>query len=367
MTEAHTFTPDWVSPPGDTIADLLEERGWTQVELAQRLDFTTKHISLLINGKAPIAEETALKLERVLGGDIGFWLSREAQYREQLTRRSEVQRLASWANWLDKLPVRDLMKSGALTKRRISAESKPDIVQDMLRFFGVSSPDAWVQHYEMMECAFRRTRTEQSDIGAISAWLRMGETQAEKINLPKYDKTRFEAALREIRALTVREPQDFEPKLRRLCAESGVAFVLVPAIPGAHVSGVARWLGGNKPLIQLSLYGKANDKFWFTFFHEAAHLLLHGRTEVFLDDISGKGIDSKEEREANDWAGRFLIPDEFVSELPEARSRDAATRLANRIGIHPGIVVGRLQHDKHIDVRWLNNLKVSFRFSESES
>ena len=74
-----TFTPDWISPPGDTIADLIEEREWSQVDLAKRLGYTKKHISLLINGKAPITEETALKLENVLGSTTSFWLSREAQ------------------------------------------------------------------------------------------------------------------------------------------------------------------------------------------------------------------------------------------------------------------------------------------------
>lgn len=87
MTETtRSFTPDWVSPPGDTIADLLEERNWTQAHLAQLLGYTTEHISLLINGKAPIHEETALKLEKVLGSTAAFWLSREAQYQVNLAR-----------------------------------------------------------------------------------------------------------------------------------------------------------------------------------------------------------------------------------------------------------------------------------------
>ena len=86
---ATAFQPDWVSPPGDTISDLLEERGWTQAELANRTGFTTKHINLLITGKAAITEETALKLERVLGSTAQFWLRREAQYREALARNEE--------------------------------------------------------------------------------------------------------------------------------------------------------------------------------------------------------------------------------------------------------------------------------------
>jgi HTH-type transcriptional regulator / antitoxin HigA len=94
MTETtRTFTPDWVSPPGDTIADLLEERDWTQAQLAECLGYTTKHISLLINGKAPLNEETAVKLEQVLGSTAAFWLKREAQYRAALASKEEENHL----------------------------------------------------------------------------------------------------------------------------------------------------------------------------------------------------------------------------------------------------------------------------------
>ena len=162
-------------------------------------------------------------------------------------------------------------------------------VNDCLRFFGVASPDDWRKHYGDMQLTFRRSRVEQSDIGAISAWLRLGEQEAEMLDGPNYHKARCVAALKTIRNLTREPPEAFEPQMRQLLHEAGVLLVLVPAIPCAHVSGVARWLSPTRPLIQLSLYGKSNDKFWFTFFHEAAHILLHANTQqdkksVFLDD-----------------------------------------------------------------------------------
>ena len=185
------FAPDWISPPGDTIADLLEEYGWTQAELAKRTGYTLKHINLLINGKASITDETALRLERVLGSVAGFWLNREARYRERLARDAEEKRFNTWTSWLDRLPVRELMNAGAITKRRVDTAQKPFIVKDLLRFFGVASPDEWQTHYEQAQLSFRRTRPEQSDTGAISAWLRMGEITAEKTKIPKFDKSKF--------------------------------------------------------------------------------------------------------------------------------------------------------------------------------
>lgn len=363
MTElTRPFAPDWVSPPGDTIADLLEERDWTQAQLAERLGCTTKHVSQLINGKAPIGEETALKLERVLGSTAGFWLNREAQYRAQLAKIEEEERLETWTSWLDELPVKELMQQGKILKRRMVAKNKPGIVRDLLHFFGVASPEEWQSCYAGMEVSFRRTREAQSDVGAIAAWLRCGEIEAERLDCPKFNKSQFKEAVREIRTLTVLEPEEFEPKLQRLCWEAGVVFVIVPSIPRAHVSGMARWLNLHKALIQLSLYGKTNDRFWFTFFHEAAHILLHDKKDIFLDEWDGgKKLSSQQEEEADRWASEFLIPSQYDAELPHLKSKKAVVEFAERLGIHPGIVVGRLQHDGLIDRTWMNGLKVSFR------
>jgi len=219
-----------------------------------------------------------------------------------------------------------------------------------------------------MQVSFRRSREDQSDVAAISSWLRMGEIEAEQFSGPKYNKEKFERALTEIRGLTTASPADFEPRIRRLFAEAGVAFVLVPAIPRAHVSGVARWLNAHRPLIQMSLYGKTNDKFWFTLFHESAHILLHAdeKKSVYLDDPSKQGSRDPKEIEANDWAGNFLVPDQYAAALGSLKTKDAVRDFARRIDIHPGIVVGRLQHDGLIDVSWMNDLKASFRFADAD-
>ncbi|MBC6429973.1 HigA family addiction module antidote protein [Nostoc sp. HG1] len=368
MTETtRTFTPDWVSSPGDAIADLLEERDWTQAQLAERLGYTTKHISQLINGKAPINEETALKLERVMGSTAAFWLRYEAQYRAALAKKEEENRLKEWTSWLDKLPVKELMNQGVIPKSHLIAKNKPGLVKKLLQFFGVASPEDWQNYYAGMEVAFRRTREEQSDVGAISAWLRLGEIRAEQLECPKYSKPKFEKAVREIRTLTVLPPEEFEPQMQKLCWKAGVVLVLVPSIKRAHVSGVARWLNPHKPLIQLSLYGKTNDRFWFNFFHEAAHILLHDKENIFLDEWnSGESLKSEQERQADKWSREFLLPPEYEGELTKLKSETDVIDFAERISIHPAIVIGRLQHDHLIDQSWMNGLKVNLHFQGIE-
>jgi HTH-type transcriptional regulator/antitoxin HigA len=372
MTESATrFEPDWVSPPGNTITDLLEERGWSQQELAQRLGYSEKHVSQLINGKVPLTDDAAMRLNSTLGAPAGFWLTREAQYRERLARQQATARYAAWNDWLDKIPVRELMRLGKIDKRRIDARAKPAIVEQCLAFFGVASPDGWQKRYGGLQLQFRRSREDQCDLGAIAAWLRMGEQAAEKHDGPRYDETKFRAALEEMRALTGLPPEQFEARLMQLFHASGVIFELVPAIPRSHVSGVARWLDAGRPLIQLSLYGKTNDKFWFTLFHEAAHILLHGggktsRSRVYLDDPTRAAATNEREREANVWARDMLIPRDRASALAGLKSKSDVVTFARQLGIHPGIVVGRLQHDRLIEPSWMNKLKVSFRLVDGD-
>ncbi|MGZ9272072.1 MAG: ImmA/IrrE family metallo-endopeptidase [Candidatus Binatia bacterium] len=359
----HTFIPDWVSPPGDSILDMIEERGWTQDQLADRLGYSAKHVNQLIKGKVPLTEDAATRLQSVLGASVGFWLKREALYRERAALLAADDRHTAMVPWLDKLPVKELMDIGAILPRRIDARSKPGIVGELLSFFGVASPDQWESNYGEMALSFRRSRSDQTDVGAISSWLRLGERLAEKLDGPRYDESRFRSALTQVRALTRAPAEQFASQLRQLFHDSGVALVIVPAVPRARVSGVARWLNPHRPLVQLSLSGKTNDKFWFTLFHEAAHILLHANQKktVFLDDASKSSTNSLEEQEANAWASNFLIPAEYANALIQLpKTRAAVCSFASTVGVHEGVIVGRLQHDHLMDVTWLNDLKVSF-------
>lgn len=361
-SQVESFTPDWVSTPGDTILDLIEERDWNQVELANRLGFSTKHLNQLIKGKVTLTYDTAQKLERVLGSTVSFWMNRESKYRQHVARLEAEKNYKSWTSWLNDFPVNELKKIGAIENIRSIESNKPKLVEHLLSFFGVASPDEWGSYYGSMSASFRKTKEEQADNGAISAWLRLGEIEAEKINAPKYNRSKFESAVKKIRELTIQSPADFWPTLFELCLEAGVKLLLVKSIPKSHVSGVARWLNGHSPIIQLSLYGKTNDKFWFTFFHEAAHILLHSdeKSDIFLDNTEFKSQD-QQEQEANTWAGNILIPEEHRFELVDLRGRDELLEFSKRINIHPGIVVGRLQYEYQISHKSvLNKLKNSF-------
>lgn len=358
MTEnLNQFEPKWLSPPGDTILDILEEKNWTQSEFADRVGYTTKHVSQLIRGKATITEDTALRLERVLGSNANFWLSREAKYREAIARIEENERLKNQINWLKELPLKHMIKYGWI-KQHIEKIAQ---VSECLKYFRVASVLAWRSKYtDPLElAAFKSSPKFEKKLGAVAAWLRRGEQIATQRPCGKYNRQNFILKLKNLRKLTNEtNPDMFVPKLIKTCAEVGVVVVFEPTPKGCPASGATRWITPDKALIMLSLRYKTNDHLWFAFFHEAAHIILHGKKMLFLE-IGGVG--NKQEQEADRFASDLLIPREQAKVLSSlAQTGVAVKTFAENIGVAPGIVVGRMQHEGYLPRSHLNNLKVRY-------
>ncbi len=360
---ANEYEPDMVSPPGDTLLETIETLGMSQSELARRMGRPRKTMNEIIRGKAEITPETALQLERVLGVTASFWLNRERHYREWLARQQETQQLLGWINWLKEIPIREMMHRGWIPAVR----EKQRQVYEALRFFGVASPDAWYALNEQADVAFRQSHVAQCDAGAVSAWLRQGEIKAIEIDCSLYDEKKFLAALACIRALTVAPPEVFQPEVVRGCAEAGVAVVFVPELPRTGTWGATRWLTNAKALLQVSLRYRSDDHFWFSFFHEAGHIVLHKKHEVFLEC----GLDGTTmEQEANTFAADHLIPRDAWQAFHTtsvAMTRAGIERFAEALTIAPGIVVGRLQHEELLPHSHCNDLKRRFTWNETEN
>lgn len=360
-TQTNRFIPDYLVTPGEVLAEHLESLGMTQAELADRAGLAKKTINEIIKAKSPITPETALKLERTLGRPAHFWSNLERQYQDDRARLAEQERMESYSEWLDRVPVRDMAKQGWIPKLKDKFEQ----LDSVLRFFGVSSPKQWETVWREYQVAYRQTERFEKCAEAVSAWLRQGEIQAQQLECAFYDRKRFQAVLDEIRGFTREGPEVFVPRLMKLCASAGVAVVFVPELPKIGIWGATRWLG-DKAVVQLSLRYKSNDHLWFTFFHEAGHILKHGRKEVFIE---GKGLDGEKEEEANVYARDTLIPPAQMRRLMKRGRLPLAIieRFADDIGIAPGIVVGRLQHDGVLPRNTGNQLKVYFEFTQQHA
>ncbi len=361
-----SFQPNYAVTPGETLRETLEFLGMTQAQLAERAGRPKKTINEIISGKAAITAETALQFERVLGVPASFWSNLERNYQETLARLKDEKQLSSHKEWLKKFPIATLMKLGWVPKE----ESAVKKLKGLLNFFGVAGVDEWMALWQSAQATYRASAAFQRNPFAVASWLRQGEIEAQKYECKSYNANSFRASLSEIRSLTLEPPDVFEPKMKKLCPDAGVAVVFVPELPGTHVFGATRWLKSAKALIQLSLRGKSDDHLWFTFFHEAGHILLHGKRDVFIeakDRRQGRTTTMEKERDADHFAQDFLIPsDEYQVFKHNGRfSLPAIRKFASKLGVAPGIVLGRLQHDEVIPFSKGNMLKKRFRFSEN--
>jgi len=333
------FEPDYAIPPGATLEETMETLGMTQRDLADRTGLTVQTLNRIFKGEQPITYETANKLELVTGVPAGFWNNLEAQYREQLAKIEQNREMEAHLDWLKLVPTKELIARKAIPV----SDDKVILLRESFRFYGVSSVDAWRAVWERPAAAARRSTLFESSPVATSAWLRLGQLQAREIDCQPYDKKAFADALASIRTLTVKKPSVFIPEMKRLCAQAGVAFVLVPEIKGAPWSGAAEWLTATKAMVLLNLRGKAEDRFWFTFFHEASHLLNDSKKDTFIDD--GKPYeDDPSEKRADDYAAEMMIPVKHNPAIKAARSAEDIKALARQLAISPGIVAGRYQH-----------------------
>ena len=350
---------DLLSPPGDTLEELLDDRGMTQAQLAERTDLTPKTINLIVKGKAAITPETALAFERVFGMPASFWNTREAQYRDALARRAEAEAVDK--SWQALFPFGSMVKAGLLPN---VGQGVVERTRALLDYFGVGSPAAFgnVWMNPAGAAAFRRSLATTSQPYAIAAWLRAGEKEAAaRENVASYTPEAFDAALAEARTLTNDAPEAFLPRLEAAFARAGVVFVMTPEVKGAPICGATRWLTPDRALVQISLRYRTNDHFWFTVFHESGHVRKHGKRDVFLEEC-GDEPDAAKEAEADRFAQDWLIPraawNAFVARADFYEP--SVLTFAQAQGIAPGIVVGRLQHERLLDYRFLNHLKQRF-------
>lgn len=354
MSNDH-FQPDWLSAPGGTILDVMEERDMSSKELSTLLGCSIERTERLIAGKDAITRDVATLLAQNLGGSEKFWMSRENNYRNEVARLQSSGSAAAAKAWLDELPLKDMRKFGWIPTQTGTDTN----VTACLEYFGVRDVTEWRTKYAqfLSLVSFRTSPTYKSEPGSVIAWLRHGEIASQRIASRPWNAASFERSLITARRLTrKKEPAAFIPELKKLCAENGVALVIARGPSGCRASGATRFLDSKKAMILLSFRHLADDHFWFTFFHEAGHLLLHGEKALFLEDGSEASL--KEEHEANLFAQNILIPPETRAEFLSLKpTKEGIMKFAVKIGISRGIVVGQLQHQGRLQPSQLNFLK----------
>ena len=349
----YAYEPDYAVPPGLVLEEHLATWGLSQAEFARRCGRSPKLISEIIAGKARLGPETALQFERVLGVDAGIWLNIESAYRIHARREAEAEAAKAHLDWANQFPIKELVR------REIIAPAKDpaDYVPKLLAFLGVGSVEAWHSRVAAASVQYRHSPRFKSKEAVLAAWLRLGELEANKQLCANFSATKTRGALRDICALTRKPVESALASAEKALNAAGIALVVVKPFSGMSVSGATWWLSSQKAVILLTGRGMTADHVWFSLFHEAAHILLHGKKLTFIESHNGGGTEL--EQEADKWAANTLIShtawSQFVGKADFSTS--AVRRFAVQQGIAPGIIAGRLQHEKLVPYNRLNHLK----------
>ncbi len=332
--------------PGRILVNLLVKENISQKDLSQKTGITEKHISNIVQGKASITEDTAIKFEYVFGGSASFWINLQKSFDEMSARLSFEEQLVGELPLVKNFPFNELVKYNFASK----ANKPIDKLKELLKFFAIPSLNQvkYAQAVAYHQTAIKEKKVDQN---AAAAWLRIGDIKykelLEKTNIPDYNETEFRKSLSDIKRLT--REKDFFGKLPKILLDKGVILLDSPYLSKTYISGAVRWIGG-RPVIQINDHLKNKDSLFFTIFHEFAHIFLHDKREDYLDYEGLKSRD-KEEREADNWACETLISQDNYNNflLKNNYSISAIETFAKSIEVNKDVVIGRLAHDGKIN------------------
>lgn len=337
--------PDWSIHPGTILRQVLEKRGIRQAELAARTGLTAKHINQIVTEGIGISGDVALLLERALDIDARFWTRADADhqaYSSKQKAKAQVQEYYAWASKFDEATLRRYGITGP-------GDEPATIAENILRFFGVASPEAFEQTWLRPRVSFRRSQAFTVAEQNTALWLRLVERSSEGVNVPQLRPGLLRKAARTIPAMTNLAITDGFTAARAALAEAGVILTFVREIPETRMCGATWWLGAHQPVIALTARGRKPDSFWFNLLHEAGHILLHPRRTTFLDLDTDKKMNDPAEQQANAFAQDTLLPAAARTQIAQAATREQLLLLAARLGVGVTIVAG---HHGSATSRW---------------
>lgn len=347
MSKPNEYFPQSVPHPGETLEEKLHEMGMGPKEFAIRTSKPEKTITAILKGESAITPDMAVLFENVTKIPARFWMNAQRNYEEYQARQRQQKLYEEHGTWAALFPVKEMGKLGWISPNL----SKNERVGSLLAFFGIASPKSWddIYYNQAVKASFRISLAHTNAPHAISAWLRKGELLAADLSAPTYSEKTFRNILSEIKTLMAKHPDDFAQQLQTLCLQAGVKVVYTPCLPKAPIHGATRWLN-DTPIIQLSGRYKRNDNFWFTFFHEAGHILLHGKKDIFLEKVEYSEKDMEKEKEADDFAVKWTFSEREEAEVISKGTitEEEIIAFAQKFNTHPALIIGRFQHKELI-------------------
>lgn len=340
---------------------MLDDKGWTQDDLAAVTGWRRQSISNIVSGKAGITPAMAVALAAAFGNEPAEWLRWNAQYELTLAEVDHVA-VERRAKIFGKAPIRDMQKRGWIT----GTDDEAALEAALEGFFGAPL-DAAIS----FPVAAKRTVQLEELNAAERAWCFRARQLASVVPVEApFSPNRLASAERMLRQAAA-FPKEIR-KVPRILSEHGIRFMVIEPLPTVKMDGAAFWLDEHSPVIAVSVRYDRVDAFWFTVMHEFKHIE-HADSYSFDSNIiserDGKisivlARDDAEQR-ANAAASDALVPDDeltsFIRRLAPLYSKERLIQFAHRMKIHPGIIVGQLQHRGELGYRAHRELLVKIR------
>ena len=337
--------------PGVHVKNIIEDMEIKQEEFAKRLGVAPKTVSEIVNGKANISNEMTQKLATMLGTSVGVWINLQKNYDEKILEQKIQDELAADEEVLALLDMNFFIKFLKIMETGLHKHEK---IEFLRKYFEISSLQLLKSTDLLVNCRKSDcTPDEVKNIVPINAWVQTAINFGKELHTQPYNSTLLKSHVPEIRGMTKQEPAVFIPRLTDILKSCGVAFVVLPHLKNSKINGAVRWVSSQKAILAINARGAYADLFWFTLFHELKHVFQHKTKDTFLNYVSAGTLDAVNEtleNEADEFSQYTLIPPaayvDFI--LVNNFSKTAIVNFSDSINIHPGIIVGRLQHDGHL-------------------
>lgn len=334
--------------PGFYVADIIDDMGISQAEFATRMGTTPKTLSQLVNGQINISNDLAKKLSIMMGTSVELWLNLQSTFDEKVI---EIERAKDFDDQAEIASMIDY----SFFETVCGLEKTKDIVEkasNLCKYFMVSDLGIMMKQDFLVNFRTGVKTIEPKNMINSNAWVQTAINFSKHIETKPYNAERLKGYLPELRKMTVMSPERFLPRMREIFSECGVAFVLLPHLKNSGINGAVKWMSSDRVVLAMNNRGLDADKFWFSLFHEIKHVLQQKIKTVFISSTETDMMEMNKslEDEADNFASDFLIPKTEMKKFNPSRftSDEEIRRFAESIGIHPGIVAGRLQHDRII-------------------
>ncbi len=339
--------------PGTYVADIIDDLNITQKEFANRLGTTEKSLSKLLNGEDNLSKEMAYKLSKLTGISINTWMNLQNEY-DKKTLEIEDERLKDELKVCKLIDFKYFKDNGCVENRRFNENEKVEKLRSILKIANLT-----YLSYFNAEVSYRNTKEfDEKSIVNSNVMLEIASNIARNKSDIKLDKEKLKSYLPKIREMTNQNPTEFYPKLEEILSECGIILVALPNLRNASINGATKKFKNGSVLLLITDKNKNSDIFWFSIIHEISHILDGDFYSNYKDEVSYR----EKELKANKFAGNFFINEDLYKDFNEKEdyTKDSIVRFSESLGIHPSILLGRLQKDEKVDYSYLYELKTKY-------